>query len=163
MTTRAAEVTDLNAALTIADDATCRWTGMTHHEDLAQVARIAAWRTFDHGHRQRAVLYRSAKFAAIDELRRLTGHRTSTRNVRRTLSIDHATWVEPARPDPDPLLPSQQYGLTGRHAVIADMVGAGELHQDIATVLGVHPSRVTQLLHEMRRAIEITNRPGGHP
>ena len=164
MTTTAAEVHDLAAALTIADEATCRWTGMTDHEDLRQVARIAAWRTFDHGHRDRALVYRAARCAAIDELRRLTGHRTSTRDARRTLSIDHVTWVERAGQELDePLEPSHLYGLTGRHAVIADLVGAGELHQDIATVLGVHPSRVTQLLHEMRRVIEITNRPGGHP
>lgn len=155
-------VVTLDAALAVADQATSRWRQKSHHDDVSQAARIAAWRAFDRGHRDRRVIYRSACSAAIDELRRLTGHRTSTRDARRTLSIDHVTWVEPVRPDPDPLPPSQLYGLTGRHAVIADMVAAGEPKQDIATVLGVHPSRVSQLLAEMRRHIERTQRPGGH-
>lgn len=160
--TEAAEVTDLAAALTIADRATSKWRAKPHHDDVNQAARIAAWRTFAAGLRAPGAVYGSARSAAIDELRRLTG-RGAARRLRRHLSIDHATWVEPVRPDPDPLSPSQLYGLTGRHAVLADAIAAGELGQDIAAVLGVHPSRVSQLRLELRSAIQRSQRPGGHP
>lgn len=96
MTSRAAEVTDLSAALTIADDATAKWRGMSHHDDVNQAARIAIWQAIDRGHADRAVLYRTARSAAIDELRRLTGRRPSTRALRRPLSIDHEFFAEPA-------------------------------------------------------------------
>ncbi len=150
----AATVHDLRDALSIADEATRRWRRQRHHDDVAQAARIAAWRTFDRGHRTRPAIYRSAHSAAIDELRRITGRRAGTRAARITTSIDHISYVETPGDDPDPIPPSLQYGLTGRHAVIVDLVAAGELRQDIAAELGVHPSRVTQLLREVRRAIE---------
>lgn len=159
----AAEVTDLSAALTIADRATSKWRAKPHHDDVNQAARIAAWRTFAAGHRAPGAVYGSARSAAIDELRRLTG-RGAARRLRRHLSIDHVTWVEPAgHHDRDPFPPSQLYALTGRHAVLADAIAAGELGQDIAAALGVHPSRVSQLRLELRTAIQRSQRLGGHP
>lgn len=160
MTSAAVEVHDLTAALTIADDATCRWRRKPHHDDVNQAARIAVWRTFDAGHHDRRILYRTARSAAIDELRRLTGRSDAARAAGRTVTLD---FVHAVHRDCEPFPPSQLYGLTGRLAVLADAIAAGELGQDIAAALGVHPSRVSQLRTDLRRAITKANRPGGHP
>ena len=96
MTREAVESTDLAAALDIADRVTARWAGMLHHDDMNQAARIAIWRAIEQGRTDPPLLYRTAKAAAIDELRRLTGRRASTRAIRRALSDDHEEFVEPA-------------------------------------------------------------------
>lgn len=95
MTGAAVEVPDLAAALTIADRATSRWAGMAHHDDMNQAARIAIWRAVERGRTDAPLLYRTATAAAIDELRLLTGRRASTRALRRPMSIDHETFIEP--------------------------------------------------------------------
>lgn len=160
MDTAAVEVHDLAAALDIADRATSKWRSKSHHDDVNQAARIAAWRTFDAGHRHPGVIYRSARSAAIDELRRLTGRGDAARAAGRTATLD---FVHGGSCDPDPFTPSQLYGLTGRPALLADAIAVGELGQDIAAALGVHPSRVSQLRHDLRHQIERSQRPGGHP
>lgn len=161
MTVVAVEVTDLAAALRIADDATSKWRAKPHHEDINQVARIAAWETYERGHRASGAIYRLARRAAIDELRRLTG-RMAARELRRHLSIDHETFVEAPGQYLDPVdqtLPSELFRLTGRQAVIADLFATGHRQGEVAAALGLHTTRVAQLLPALRARIEKSNRP----
>lgn len=122
MTTAAVEVHDLAAALDIADHATATWRRLPHHDDMNQAARIAIWRSVERGHTEPPLLYRTARAAAIDELRLLTGRRASTRALRQPMSIDHDTFVEPTV-EPDPL-----------SGVVADQLLrrlAAECHDDL--------------------------------
>ena len=113
-------------------------------EDLLQEARLAVWQAGDVSD---ALAILIARRRTIDAWRKMTGYRSKSRRRRRTESLD----VEgvPVPTAEDHRLPASDMGLTGRQAVLVDGLALGFRRCELADMLGVTPSRVSQLLHNI--------------
>lgn len=129
----------------LARQAARKWAAHSDHADLLQEARIVAWRNAD---APDAHVVRLCSLRIIDCLRSWHGDRR--------WAVGHRTIVPLERDVAtmgDDLPPSVSWGLAGRHAVIADGLASGERPSDIAARLGVHPSRVSQHIAQLRERL----------
>jgi hypothetical protein len=137
--------------LTVARRVARKWRTHTLGEELEATAMWAAWK-----HRDLPAPHIGAicRTAMIDELRRCTG-RSATGARRQGLGVTQPTErIDQLATCDDAESVSTLYGLTGRMAFIADSLASGDRRVDIARHLGVDPSRVTQLIRELRRLID---------
>jgi hypothetical protein len=137
----------------IARHAAARWRHHSYGEELEATAMFAAWR---HRDEPPGLIYVAARAAMIDDLRHWTGgrYRTSPGRVGQRMTssrddIEHYVGSQPA-----PERPSVAYGLEGRMAYLIDGLWEGFTKDELARLLGLHPSRVSQLLRDLRQQVQ---------
>ena len=115
----------------------CRsWRRDRDHEDLVQTAVLYGWQ---HPELSSATMVWRMRARCIDTLR------------ARSSSIEREQrCATPDRVDADCLPVSLLNGLSGRDAVVADMLAEGYSKCVVAAAVGVSPSRVSQLLSRWR-------------
>ncbi len=119
----------------------CRWNTHRLYPDLLQEARIVAWQHWDQPDRY---IVRIIQLRVIDAARRELGR--GRRRQPELLTInDH-----PEPTSVDHPCPTVEWGLTGRNRTIARMLAHGVEKQAIARHFHIHPSRVSQLLAQLR-------------
>lgn len=110
-------------------------------DDVAQAATIAAWQA------RPGCEAVAARCAAIDELRRLSGHgRRGGRTVVQVPDLDGVT-VDSYPSDSALTL------LRGRDRLIGALIAGGWSGASIAAALGVSPARVSQIVARIRRTV----------
>lgn len=127
----------------LARQAARRWQAHGDHADLLQECRIVAWRN---AAAPDAHIVRLCSLRCVDCLRSWHGDRRRPVPVLVPLGDNDGATV-------DELAVSASWGLAGRHALIAEGLASGKRPSDIAAELGVHPSRVSQLIGELRQLI----------
>jgi DNA-directed RNA polymerase specialized sigma24 family protein len=121
-----------------------KWAAHSDHADLLQECRIVAWRN---AAAPDAHIVRLCSLRCIDCLRSWHGDRRRPVPVLVPLG-DHDAAVT------DDLPVSASWGLAdARLAHIADGLSVGQRPSDIAATLGVHPSRVSQHIAELRELV----------
>ncbi|NBW09927.1 MAG: sigma-70 family RNA polymerase sigma factor [Caulobacteraceae bacterium] len=128
----------------LARRAAAKWYAHSDHDDLLQECRIAAW---EHADKDDTLIVVICRRRIIDCLRSWHGDRRRPVPVLVPLGEHDAVTVA------DELPLSVSWGLAGRHAVIIDGLASGERPQDLAAVIGVHPSRVSQHIAELRKLV----------
>jgi hypothetical protein len=134
-----------------------RWSGHAFAADALSAALLAGWEFRDENP---ALIVTACQKDVIDELRHVGGRRGGYRyegNRVTTPSITHD--IADTYSVEDDLPVSLLYGLSGRLAVIAEALAVGRSKVSIAAELGVDPSRVSQLIADLRAAIN----PEGEP
>ena len=129
----------------LAQRGAARWRSHSDWEDLLQECRVVAWR---HADEPDGVILWRCRCICIDCLRSWRGDRRLANGPLQYVSLDGHDIV-----DQDELPPSVSWGLAERHAVIADGLASGERPSDIAATIGVHPSRVSQHIAELRKLV----------
>jgi DNA-binding transcriptional ArsR family regulator len=134
----------------IARRVAAKWRRHSYGEELESTALLATWK---HRHESPTLMAIAAESAMIDDLRKWTGGRYANSPGRVGFKmtspredIDHY-----AGETLDLDRPSVSYNLKGRMAFIADGLSVGMTKDEIARHLGVHPSRVSQLLRKLRK------------
>ena len=133
----------------IATSICARWHRHPYHDDLLQIALLAA---HQNQNLPNSWIGQRCKIAVIDELRRWCGRRGTARYQAEHVGFDEALDLTVD----DYLNPAVELGLTGRHYLIATRLAAGYTKRQIAAELGVHPSRISHHLTEIRAALEDT-------
>lgn len=119
-------------------------------EDVAQAAAIGAIFAPE------GCEWRAARFRAIDELRRRTGYVKYWGSVRGDIPTDDDVLVGiggSASDEYDEGSIIDGVGLDPRLSAIARGLMDGREKREIAAELGITPSRVSQLIHEVRDAV----------
>ena len=127
----------------IARSSVARWHRHPYHDDLLQIALLAAHQNQE---LPNAWIGQRCKIAVITELRRWYGRKGTYRYRAEHVGFDEALDLT-VDDHPNPAV---ELGLTGRHHVIASRLAAGYTKVQVAAELGVHPSRVSHHLTEMR-------------
>jgi hypothetical protein len=131
----------------IAQTAVARWRHTIRpadHDDLLQEARLVVWA---HLHMPDGQLVQLARWRTVDAMRRMWRSGRSHQFADARPAGLHPDG-QPHHHDPtDPVL---DRGLVGRHATIAYGLAAGLTKQAVAETLGVHPSRISQILPAIR-------------
>jgi DNA-binding NarL/FixJ family response regulator len=141
----------------VARSVSWKWRRHSLAEELEATAAFAAWQ---HRDDHPSLMVTAARSAMIDELRRCTGgRRTSARRRGHAATFPSDRNDFAASTDHEPFSPATLYGLRGRMAVIANALALGESKVEIARRLGVTPSRVSQLIHELREIVNQGEEP----
>jgi DNA-binding CsgD family transcriptional regulator len=143
--------------MTIAKKAVSQWRYYSYGEEVEASAMYAAWKSRD---QQGNFIYMKARSAGIDELRRWTGRETSSKRKVKDLTFASSDMFDDgylsslATYDTESLSVVNIYNFKGRLAIIAQMLSEGETKAAVADRLGLHPSRVSQLLKDLRKEVE---------
>ena len=116
-----------------------RWRSDRDYDDLIQTAVVYGW---EHPELSAGTMVWLMRARAIDWLRLRDGRTFDQRLVELPVHVSVGARDLPV---------SVTYGLSGRDAVMAEMLSLGYLKSEVAERLGVHPSRVSQLLSLWRR------------
>lgn len=146
-------LTDMEKLEDLARMSAAKWRQHRLYEDLLQEARCTLWQNYN-PHYSRGSNIWIAQKRIIDVLRQQSGRKHSRNYQQRTydlLRIDPSL-IPPLefRDETDIIM---EIGLEGRHLVIARMLELGFPKQDIAEHLGLHPSRISQILIETRKIV----------
>lgn len=139
----------------LAQIVSAKWRSHPLHPDLLQEMRLYVWQNREKDDR---LIQWMGKHRAIDFLRQTDGRKGKPDYLRRErhalpgedFIFDHAGATVDQR---DTIM---ELGLTGRHELIARMIEVGYQKQEIAEAMGLHPSRVSQILGEMRYEVTRT-------
>lgn len=157
-------MTDWNLLQRFADIGASKFKRHWLYEDLRQEILFDLWRKVDADPNiDRPLLVWYARSQAYRHFNKLVGDPRSKWG-RRQLAKDTGSYdgnvdlqervAGLGAADPDPISVSQQYGLDGREAVVADLLSQGVLKSDIAELLGTSRTIITRVCKKLAERVE---------
>lgn len=143
-------MTDWDRLEGLARQSASQWRKHWLYQDLLQEALLAAWQNEDEPD---AHIVRIGRNRVVDAVRVMLG-RTGTHKFHGlTGQTGVEDWHETLVTYDDSYDAALELGVSGRDALIVEMLAAGARRTDIAEVLDVCPARVSQLVGSLRRRL----------
>ncbi len=132
----------------IVKKAVSKWHFSNVYDDLVQIARIAYWESCNEDDPD-YVMVTKVRRRTIDGWRRLSGR-----------SKYRFECVEIPEEKYHPAIMDQEYfsieclNLPEKHSLVVSYIASGLLKSEVAELLGITPSRISQILAETRRILD---------